>query len=36
MFTIIDIKHKNVIHTGLTLEQRPTKLTTDSRFCINC
>ena len=34
MFTIIDIKHKNVIHTGLTLEQRPAKLTTDSQFLL--
>ena len=34
MFTIIDIKHKNVIHTGLTLEQRPAKLTTNSRFVL--
>lgn len=34
MFTIIDDKHKNVLHTGLSLEQRPSKLKSDNRFVL--
>ena len=34
MFTIIDNKHKNVLYTGLSLEERKPKLTTDSRFVL--
>ena len=34
MYTIIDDKYKNVLYTGLSLEQRKPKLTTDSRFVL--
>ena len=34
MFTIIDDKHKNVLYTGLTLEQRQAKLTINNRFLL--
>ena len=34
MYTIIDNKYKNVLYTDLSLEQRISKLTTDSRFLL--
>lgn len=34
MFTIIDNKYKNVLYTGLSLEERKPKLTTSSRFLL--
>ena len=34
MFTIIDNKYKNVLYTGLSLEERKPKLTTSSRFIL--
>ncbi len=34
MFTIIDDKHKNVLYTGLNVEQRQAKLKSDNRFLL--
>tara|TARA_B100000959_G_scaffold127128_1_gene133450 strand:+ start:6906 stop:7259 length:354 start_codon:yes stop_codon:yes gene_type:complete len=34
MFTIIDNKYKNVLYTGLSLEERKPKLTTSNRFVL--
>ena len=34
MFTIIDKKYKTVLYTGLSLEQRKPKLTTNNRFVL--
>ena len=34
MFTIIDKKHKNVLYTGLSLEERKPKLSIDKRFVL--
>jgi hypothetical protein len=34
MYTIIDDKHKNVLYTGLSVEQRQTKLKPDNRFLL--
>jgi len=34
MFTIIDKKYKNVLYTGLSLEERKPKLSIDKRFVL--